>query len=375
MSQPTPLSSRERLRRVFGCQPTDRMPIRLWGVDPMFPYGSPTWEPLYEMTERYQLDIIRSWAPAAEERDQPVVHSTSERRESGRPHLWEIETVLQTPAGPLTQIHCQPKDGGPGYVTKHYLDTVEDARRWLSIPQPAPQFRVDSYFDLEKKSGDRALLMVGLAEPMYSVQAMMGSETFGYWLMDERPLLHELVDRAYAGIEATAKRFLAHGVGDTYGWVGPELCIPPLASVRDFREFVFEYDRRIIDLVHDAGKTVWIHCHGDMSPVLEEFVAMGVDCLNPIEPPPIGKITLAQAKQRVAGRMCLEGGIEDGDFHLKQPDEMARITEDVVAQGKPGGGFILCPSSSPNTSPSLNDLQIANYRAFVETGIRLASYA
>jgi hypothetical protein len=72
--------------------------------------------------------------------------------------------------------------------------------------------------------------------------------------------------------------------------------------------------------------------------------------------------------------MCLEGGVQDGDFHLRTPEEMVRIVEDVVAQGKPGGGFILCPTSSPNTAPRLADSHIANYRAYVETGIRLADY-
>jgi uroporphyrinogen-III decarboxylase len=206
------------------------------------------------------------------------------------------------------------------------------------------------------------------------VQALMGSELFGYWLMDERELLRAMIDRAYADIEALVKHYLARGVGDAYGWVGPELCIPPLASPRDFREFCFEYDRRICDLVHDAGKLVWVHCHGDMSPVLEDFAAMGVDCLNPIEPPPVGKLTLAEAKERVAGRMCLDGGVEDGDLLDRTPEEITRIVEETVAMGKPGGGFILCPSSAPTTVASLNERQIANYRAFVETGIRLGAY-
>ena len=371
---PDRLSSRERLKRVFRCQPVDRMPVRLWGVDPMFPYPDPSWQPLYALTEDHELDLIRHWGPAPEECPEPTVRTTSEQRESGKRHLWETESVIHTPAGPLTQVSRHPKSGGPGYVNKPYIETVADARRWLSIPRAAALPRVGSYFEAERKTGDRALLMVGIGEAMYTVQAMMGSETFGYWLMDERALLREMVDRGFADIEETVKHYLAAGVGDAYGWVGPELCIPPLASPRDFQEFVFEYDRPIIEMIHDAGKLAWIHCHGDMHPVLEQFVAMGLDCLNPIEPPPVGRLTLGEAKRRVAGRMCLEGGVEDGDFHLRTPEEMVRIVEKTVAQGKPGGGFILCPSSSPNTAPTLNELNLANYRAFVETGMRLAPY-
>lgn len=368
------LSCRERLLRVFHQEPTDRMPVRIWGIDPMFPSGRPSWKPLYELAEKYELDVIRGWGPRGDEQDPPLVTYRSERRESDKPDMWENVTIMEVPAGELTQISYAPKSGHPGRVRKHYIETVEDARKWLSIPVVKPNVRVESYFELDRKTEGTAMIMVGVGHAMYGVQALMGSETFGFWLMDERELLHEMIGHAYQRIENLTKHYLAHGVGDCYGWVGPELCIPPLTSPEDFREFVFDYDKRIIDLVHDAGKVVWVHCHGDMGPVLEDFVAMHLDCLNPIEPPPIGSLTLAEAKERIAGRMSLDGGVQDGDFHLLEPQEMVQVVEETVRMGKPGGCFILCPTSDPSTTPALNEKNIANYTAFVETGMRLAAY-
>ncbi len=368
------LSCRERLQRVFRQEPTDRMPVRIWGIDPMFPSGRPTWKPLYELAEKYELDVIRSWGPRGDEQDAPLVKYRSERRESDKPDMWESVTVMETPAGELTQTSYTPKNGYPGRVSKHYIETVEDAKKWLSIPVVEPNVGVGSYFELDQKTEGSAMIMVGVGEAMYGVEALMGSETFGFWLKDERELLHEMIGRAYERIEKLTKHYLAHDVGDCYGWVGPELCIPPLTSPQDFREFVFDYDKRIIDLVHDAGKVIWIHCHGDMGPVLEDFVEMGLDCLNPIEPPPCGSLTLAEAKERIAGRMSLDGGIQDGDFYLLEPEEMVQVVEETVRMGKPGGCFILCPTSAPSTTPTLSEKNIANYKAFVETGMRLAPY-
>ena len=48
------LSSRERLLRVFRQESTDRMPVRIWGVDSMFPSSRPSWKPLYEIAEEYE---------------------------------------------------------------------------------------------------------------------------------------------------------------------------------------------------------------------------------------------------------------------------------------------------------------------------------
>ncbi|MBT4814111.1 MAG: hypothetical protein HON70_00350, partial [Lentisphaerae bacterium] len=224
------LSCRERLKRVFRCEPVDRMPIRIWGVDPMFPAKRAGWEHLYEMTEKHELDIFRSWSPSAEEADPPAFQSRSERRESTKADMWESVSVMETPKGDLTLVRYQPKDGSPGYCKKHYIETVEDARKWLSIPLRKPAFRCDSYAELERRTSDRALMMISLGHPMYAVNGLMGSELFGYWLVDERPLLHEMISRAYDRTVATTKRYLAHDVGDAYGWCGPELCIPPLAS-------------------------------------------------------------------------------------------------------------------------------------------------
>jgi len=372
------MSGRERLLRVFRQQETDRMPIWLWGVDPMFKSSRPSWARLYELVEEHDLDIMRSWSPRPKPKPEnaPPPPPGPERMQSERQDMWEYHRVMKTPKGDLTQIHYAPKDGSPGYVVKDYIKTPEDAEKWLSLPHKIvePDIETDSYFELLEKTGDRTILMVGIGEAMYAIEAMMGSETFGIFLAEEKELLHEMISRSYKDVENVVKYYLSHDVGDYYGWVGPELCIPPLASPDHFREFVSRYDKPIIDLIHDAGKLVWVHCHGDMKPVLEGFVEMGVDCLNPIEPPPIGGSTLAEAKEVVDGRMTLDGGIENGWFDTMEPEEMEEAVEEIVAMGKPGGCYIFGQTSDPGTWVSLSEKHIANFEAFVETAVRLREY-
>ena len=55
----------------------------------------------------------------------------------------------------------------------------------------------------------------------------------------------------------------------------------------DFQEFVVTYDRRLTDIIHDANGLVWCHSHGSINKVLEGFAEAGVDCLQPLEPPPM----------------------------------------------------------------------------------------
>ncbi|MCM8769787.1 MAG: hypothetical protein NC911_09030 [Candidatus Omnitrophica bacterium] len=365
------MTCRERLIRVFKRQEVDRMPIRLWGVDPLTPRDD--WATLYCLIEKYDLEMIRTWSPGPDEWPvSPIVKKT----EKGpvKDGQQEVKNIWETPKGPLVEVFCSFVDGSPGRHVKYLIETPEDAEKYLSLPEYLALPKVNSYWALEKKSGEQAMLMVGIDQAMYSIQRLMGSETFGYWLYDHRELLHLMIRRSFRYLKRLVRHYLENNLGDAYGWVGPELCIPPLASVTDFYDFVVRYDREIASLIHEFGKLVWVHCHGDMSEVLKGFIELGVDCLNPIEPPPVGRITLAEAKEICSGRMALEGNVEDGAFDCLKPEQMKALVAETINQGKPGGGFILCPTSSPTTWPKLPAHVETNYRVFVETAVTMRDY-
>ncbi len=364
------MTHRQRLKRVFKCQQVDRMPIRIWGVSPIF--QTENFKPLCELVVKYDLETIEIWGPKQEERPPSPYNIESEERIIGETK--EIITKIKTPKGDLIQISKMKIDGSPGRVIKHFIEDVKDAEKYLSLPDVNQLPKIDSYFEFEKKVGERGLILIGIDEAMYAVHRLMGSEIFSYFLYDYRELLHTMIKREFKKIENFIKYILSNKIGDGFGYVGPELCIPPLASLKDFREFVFNYDKKIIDLIHSENKLVWVHCHGDMAPVLNEFIEMGVDCLNPVEPPPVSKIELKQMKEISKGKMCLEGGVEDGYFDILTPEKMKEVVEKIIEEGKPDGGFILCPTSSPNTWSKLLPRHIENYRIFVETAVKLRKY-
>lgn len=349
------------------------MPVRIWGVSHLFP--NEKFKPLCELVEKYDLEIIENWSPKREEQPPIQYEIINDEKINEKENAKEIITTIKTPKGDLVQIYKQKLDGSPGMVIKHFIKDINDAEKFLSLPNSIEFPKIDSYFEFEKVVGERAMILIDIPEAMYSVHRYLGSETFGFWLYDQKELLHKMIEKSFKKIESLVKYYLSKKIGDGFGYYGPELCIPPLASVNDFKEFVFEYDKKIIDLIHNEGKLVWVHCHGDMAPVIEEFIKMGVDCLNPIEPFPVSKITLKQAKKICKGKMCLDGGIEDGAFDTLKPEKIEEIVIKTIQEEKPGGGFILCPTSTPNTWPKLLPRHIENYKRFVETAVKLRNYS
>jgi hypothetical protein len=294
------MTSHDRLIAAFRREPVDRVPVRLWGFDHRRNQPEPTFQQLAEIARTHELDLLNHWGPRTESTVE--LQMQHETRFSHHDGFVEDVTTIHTPKGPLTKAHLRSLEGKPGYHSKYLLETPEDTERWLSIPWSPPVVDCSDWETAVAELGDDGLLVAGIGEAMYAINDLTGSETWAYWLVEERDLLHRLVGEAHLRQMHVLKEMLAQGVRGVYGYVGPELCIPPLASPRDFDEFVVRYDQPMHDLIHEAAGMVWLHCHGKMGLVLERFADEGVDCLNPLEPPPMGDVTVAAARRRSSSK-------------------------------------------------------------------------
>jgi uroporphyrinogen-III decarboxylase len=190
------------------------------------------------------------------------------------------------------------------------------------------------------------------------------------WTLEHRGLLRELLDVAQQRILDELRYCLDRGAGPLYYFNGPEYALPPLMSPADFEEFVVEYDRRLVELVHSyPGTYVIVHSHGRVNRFLERFASLGLDGLNVLEPPPMGDTVLAEAKQRIGDRVCLIGNVQYDDLARGTPEQVDRLVIDAIDQGAPGGGFILSPCAAPYERP-LPERASANLIRFLETAHR-----
>jgi len=349
------------------CEPVDCVPVRIWGFDHRQPQSNPSFQQLADIAREFQPDLLNGWGPRIEGEAQ--VRTDNETRPCPHPGFVEDVTTIHTPKGDLTRAHLRSLEGKPGYASKYLLETPQDAEKWLSIPWSAPHVDASGWQAANERMGDAGVLSVGIGEAMYAINDLTGSEVWAYWLMEERDLVHRLVAEAQRRQIYIVKELLAAGVVGIYGYVGPELCIPPLASPRDFDEFVVRYDKPIHDLIHDAGGLVWVHCHGKMGPVLERFADEGVDCLNPLEPPPMGDVNIVGARKRVGRRMSFDGGIEVYDIEMRTPAQVEQKVADAIWQSE-GIGLILSLSTDLSHLPTLSPHILENLRTFLATARR-----
>jgi uroporphyrinogen-III decarboxylase len=208
--------------------------------------------------------------------------------------------------------------------------------------------------------------------PSY-VHELLGTENFAYWWAEQRPLLFRLREMLEERVLDAVDFLLARGVGPVLATHGSEQIAPPMHSPDTHREFVLSSFKELCARIHAKGCLLHVHCHNKLNALLEDFVATGWDVLHPLEPPPMGDIVLADAKRRVGAQLCLEGNLQIGDLYAAPTEAVVKLVEEAVRDGKPGGGFILCPSASPHT-PTLSHLTVSNYLAMIHTAVRLRDY-
>ena len=80
-------------------------------------------------------------------------------------------------------------------------------------------------------------------------------------------------------------------------------------------------------------------------PTIIPASALGADGIQPIEEPPVGDCSLAEAKRRIGQRVCMIGGFDQfHGFNGCTPGDTRRAVREAFDAAGGGGGFILAPS-------------------------------
>ena len=370
------MTSRQRLLTALRCQQPDRVPIIIRGVNPYARAmnwrgeAHPSYRPLIERV-RACCDVEHIWTPTSGFFLNAAVDVQTRVEDKDG---WRItHALVDTPRGRLTSTSRAGIDSYSHAVTKHWICDEQDVERFLSLPFALAQPDLCANVDANAELSDSGYVLPNMPDPILFVHELIGSELLAVWSVDAPHLIRRLLDEMGECCLAFTKLLLAGGVRDVLGLNGPEVATPPFFSPRRFDEMVARYDERLIELAHRHNCVVVVHCHGPMDAVLERFANMGVDALHPLEAPPMGDVTLADAKRRVGDRICLMGNIQIGDLMACERAEIVAMTRQAICDGAPGGGFILTLSATP-FERVLSPRTLDNLLAMIETGLECGGF-
>jgi len=364
------LTRRERLVRIFRGEEVDRPAIKLWSLVDGQTLLHPDYRPVYELGFRTTEIFDGGAAP----------FDCVFGRESGRTQVeehqmsdeWDLVThAVDTGARTLRTLYQRSRVKKPGYTMEYLVKDESDLEAILDMPYQSYPADLTAYRAAVARVGDAGVALYNLPHPAYALQSLMGSEALAYMILESPGLLERAVGLFSKRLLEHVNRLLGAGLAKAsdflaFGWVGPELFIPPLISPADFDRFCFGPDKALLDLIHDAGGYAWIHCHGKVRDFIDRFARMGCDMLNPIEPPPMGDVSLKEAFAIAGGRMALEGNIQIGDIMIAPPDEIRFLVDRALAECE--SRFVLALTTGYMEVPVPPKRMIDNLMLFLRYG-------
>lgn len=167
----------------------------------------------------------------------------------------------------------------------------------------------------------------------------MGFETFAEMIYDDPGLVNDMLS-LYTGWYARATANLCELDFD-FLWFGDDIAFKtaPYVSPRMFRKVFMPHYRTVADKITKP----WIfHSDGNLYPILDDLLSLGMNGLHPIEP---GAMDLADLKKRYGNSLCLVGHINVDTLSRGTPSEVDTLVKTAIDIAGPGGGYI-CGSSN-----------------------------
>ena len=370
------MTSRERILAVLDLKQPDRVPVSLHCVGWFGNPPDPSFERLFAFA-RENLDHFKSWGPNCLNSNafctahpSAKVHTES-KREGDRV---EYRGTINTPRGPLHHTSYTIDHIWTSWTIEHWLKTDEDIERFLSIPYVPPDYDLTGFPEADRELGDRGVMFPGFGDPVCIVADLFD---FGDWTvraMTDRKNIRRLLDAMAPRVMDYVTASVESGAGPLYRLVGPEYASPPYVHNELFREYVVEYDKPLVDLIHSYGQKVRCHCHGRSGTLLEMIVdELGCDAIDPLEAPPDGDCTLAEAKERVGDRCCLFGNMQYRHLETCEPEEIDDLVRRSIDEAGEGGGFVLMPTAEPVADP-LDPRTERNYIQYIESAHKWGQY-
>ncbi|MEA3402507.1 MAG: uroporphyrinogen decarboxylase family protein [Armatimonadota bacterium] len=293
-----------------------------------------------------------------------------------------IEWTMHTPAGDFTAVIRRPRftTGIEDYHwERRYIAQPGDLERLLSVPLELRAPDVEGFRRTLERVGEDGVVYCALLHPLGVLVRHAEMEEMYAWLRTEAELVHRFLEVTNSYVVEAVELMAAAGIRTTFMSWAHEMLIDPWLGREHFEEFVFPYDRRVYAAVHAGGSRFRAHCHGNCMHYLERFHEMGIDSIEPLEPPPYGDVDLAEAKRLVGDHMLLSGNIASQAFVFREPEQVEQEVREAIEAAAAGGGFTLRTTGGTGGTGAVRneeqlDRSVINLEAYMHAALKYGKY-
>lgn len=196
---------------------------------------------------------------------------------------------------------------------------------------------------------------------------LMGFNNFALSLIMDEQLVADVFRKvAEIQFKALEKIFEMPYVGGV--WVVDDLAFGtgPMISPQAFRDHLFPWYREMADRCHKNDLLFCMHSDGDLMPLMEDLIDLGLDVLQPIDPT---CMDIVKVKEMYGDRLCLVGNVPNELLRSGKPDDVEAAVRYLIRKVAPGGGYCV---GSGNSVPEWAEFE--NYMAMREATLKYGRY-
>ena len=253
--------------------------------------------------------------------------------------------TMHTPAGDLWQERLYYRDN-PDTLVRRWIKDLENERSLLPYVFRVPDgYRTETLKEQRTAIGERHAIGAGVGFPgvnWWCTDTIDGGlEAVSYLLYDAPELIDELYRHHYAAAIRQVELIIDSGEFD-YLTLGGSGSIT-LASPDLFDRFALPFIREATRLCKQAGLPTMLHSCGKERHLVERVATTtDLNCVNPLEIPPMGDCDLAEIKSLYGHKIALMGNLHTTETMLRGTvEEVKSAAHKAIDDAGQDGGFIL----------------------------------
>jgi uroporphyrinogen decarboxylase len=200
----------------------------------------------------------------------------------------------------------------------------------------------DSYKRVQADMGEDGVVGLCMDLPMLMWQMREPAEAAFYDWYDHGDLVREWARMRTDWLVGVARQIIEQDVRPDFVFF-PMSGMVTLQSVEIMRELSLPALKVLTRMFREAGVVTSLHCCGKERALVEVCGnETDVDCIDPLEVPPMGDCDLAEIKREFGGRLALKGNLHTTEVMLRMdPDGVEREARKCLDAAMEGGGFVL----------------------------------
>jgi hypothetical protein len=261
----------------------------------------------------------------------------------GREHFTEMEFAKAIGFDAInindfvSPVFCKRKVlNGQSYIVDGLIKSDKDLDL-MEFPDPTDESLYDDAKRFVENNSDEGLAIYAVMRfGISGVNYSMGVDGLSYALYENPALIDKVLDRYVEWNCEVVERINKMGIDFILSYDNIAYNSGPLVSPQVFREVFVPKIKQIDSLC----KIPWItHMDGNIMPIIEDVLDMGVSGIHPIEP---GCMDIKEVKALYGSRVCLWGNI-DLRYTLTRgtPEEVDAEVKQRISEAGSEGGYIL----------------------------------